>query len=248
MGDGGPPHRYLTAIRERYPLSMHGVGMSLGSADGIDDQHLQSLLGLINRYQPGQVSEHLAWSHFNRKFHNDLLPLPYNEESLETVVANIDRVQEVLARQILVENPSSYLDFHDNTYTEAEFLTELTRRTDCGLLLDINNIYVSACNQAFDASDYLACIPWHRVGEIHLAGHAVQQIDGATIRIDDHGSPVKDAVWKLHEQAMRYLGRRIPVMIEWDTDIPEFSVLLEEAAKADAIADEMRPISDAPVR
>lgn len=242
MGDGGPPHRYLTAIRERYPLSMHGVGMSLGSADGIDHQHLQSLAKLVSRYQPGQVSEHLAWSHFNKRFLNDLLPLPYNDDSLQTVVTNINRVQDGLAGPILVENPSSYLEFRDVTYSEPEFLAELTKRTDCGLLLDINNIYVSACNQGFDPYQYLTAIPWDRVGEIHLAGHAIKQIDGEQIRIDDHGSPVLDAVWKLHEQALRHLGRRVPVMIEWDTDIPEFDVLLGEAAKADAIADKIHPL------
>jgi hypothetical protein len=242
MGDGGPPHQYLTAIRERYPLSMHGVGMSLGSADGVDKQHLQSLLELVVRYQPGQVSEHLAWSHFNRKFHNDLLPLPYNDESLKTVAANIIQVQDALGRSILVENPSSYLEFSDEAYTEPEFLAELTNRTDCGLLLDVNNIYVSACNQGFDAYEYLKRIPWDRVDEIHLAGHAVNQIDDVQIRIDDHGSPVRDAVWTLHEQALRHLGRRVPVMIEWDTDIPELEVLLGEAAKADAIADVLLPL------
>jgi hypothetical protein len=242
MGDGGPPHRYLTAIRENYPLSMHGVGMSLGSADGVEQQHLQSLGNLVERYQPGQVSEHLAWSHFNKKFHNDLLPLPYNDESLQTVVANIIQVQEALGRTILVENPSSYLEFRDSAYTEPEFLGELTRRTDCGLLLDVNNIYVSACNQGFDPYQYLTCIPWDRVGEIHLAGHAVNQIDDVQIRIDDHGSPVVDAVWALHEQALRHLGRRVPVMIEWDTDVPELDVLLGEAAKANAIADRLLPL------
>lgn len=242
MGDGGPPHRYLTAIRERYPLSMHGVGMSLGSVDGIDVQHLQSLLKLVSRYQPGQVSEHLAWSHFEKKFHNDLLPLPYTDESMETAVANIIQVQDALGRPILVENPSSYLEFHDSAYTEPEFLAELTRRTDCGLLLDVNNVYVSACNQGFDAYQYLMRIPWERVGEIHLAGHAINQMDGVQVRIDDHGSPVKEAVWTLHEQALRLLGRRVPVMIEWDTDVPKFEVLLGEAAKADAMADKLLPV------
>lgn len=221
---------------------MHGVGMSLGSVDGIDKQHLQSLLELVNRYQPGQVSEHLAWSHFNKKFYNDLLPLPYTDESMETVVANIIQVQDALGRSILVENPSSYLKFHDATYTEPEFLAELTRRTDCGLLLDVNNIFVSACNQGFDPYQYLTCIPWDRVGEIHLAGHAVNQIDAVQVRIDDHGSPVKDEVWRLHGQALRHLGRRVPVMVEWDTDIPELEVLLAEAAMADAMADKLLPL------
>lgn len=248
MGDGGPPHRYLPAICEHYPLSMHGVGMSLGSSDGIDEQHLQSLLGLVNRYQPGQVSEHLAWSHFAKAYHNDLLPLPYNDDSLGVVVANINRVQDCLGIPILVENPSAYLEFQGNSYSEPEFLAELTRRTGCGLLLDINNIYVSACNMGFDAFDYLAHIPWESVGEMHLAGHSIQQTGEMEIRIDDHGSPVKDEVWNLHKQALRSIGRRVPVLIEWDTEIPDFAVLLAEAAKADALADEVHATKKAMVR
>lgn len=246
MGEGGPPHRYLTAIREHYPLSMHGVGMSLGSAEGIDKQHLLSLTKLVHRYQPGLVSEHLAWSHFNGRFMNDLLPLPYNDESLEAVCSNVMQVQDGLGRPVLVENPSTYLEFQDNKYSEPEFLTELTKRTGCGLLLDVNNIYVSACNQGFDADHYLQDIPWDRVGEIHLSGHALQQIDGVPIRIDDHGSSVKDAVWQLHEQALGHLGRRVPVMIEWDKDIPELDILHDEAIKADRIADAIQaPVTHA---
>ena len=247
MGDGGAPHRYLTAIRERYPLSMHGVGMSLGSADGVDAQHLKSLATLVDRYQPWQVSEHLAWSHFKRRFHNDLLPLPYNDDTLKSVVHNISRVQDALARPILVENPSSYLEFNNNTYSEPQFLTELTQRTDCGLLLDVNNVFVSACNQGFDAYEYLADVPWDRVGEIHLSGHAIQEIDATEIRIDDHGSAVKDEVWRLHEWALQQLGRRVPVMVEWDTDIPEFDVLFGEAVKADVMMDELYPRQTAAV-
>ena len=242
MGDGGLPHRYLTAISDRYPISMHGVGMSLGSAGGIDNGHLEALTRLVSRYQPAQVSEHLAWSHYDNGFLNDLLPLPYDQESLQLVADNIDRVQNALARSILVENPSSYLEFRDNRYTEPEFLSELATRTGCGLLLDVNNVYVSACNQGFDPHRYLDSIPWDRVGEIHLAGHSIQQIDDAQIRIDDHGSPVRDAVWTLHQQALQHLGRRVPVMIEWDTDLPAFDALLDEAAKADAIADNLFPV------
>ena len=239
MGKGGLPHKYLTAIRERYPLSMHGVGMSLGSADGIDDDHLQALVKLVNRYEPGQVSEHLAWSHFNRVFLNDLLPLPYNDESLNTVTANVDQVQNTLSRTILVENPSSYLEFMDDTCTEPEFLTELVHRTGCGLLLDVNNIYVSACNQGFEPVSYLAGIPWDCVGEIHLSGHAIKEINGTKIRIDDHGSPVKDDVWQLYEIALSHSDSRIPTLIEWDTDIPKIEVLIGEAKKAEAITEKM---------
>lgn len=236
MGAGGAPHNYLSQIRSHYPLSMHGVGMSLGSADGLDKDHLQALAALVKRYEPEQVSEHLAWSHYNGVFLNDLLPLPYNDESLAVVVENIDRVQEALGRPILVENPSTYIDFNNNTCSEPEFLKELTCRSGCGLLLDINNVYVSARNQGFDPASYLSQIPTHTVGEIHLAGHSVQAIDGVEVRIDDHGSPVKDPVWQLHELALKCLGRPVPVLIEWDTDVPDLEVLLAEAEKADSIA------------
>ncbi len=239
MGAGGPPHRYLGEIRRHYPLSMHGVGLSLGSADGIDPQHLAALAQLVARYQPEQVSEHLAWSHFNGVYLNDLLPLPYDDESLQRVSDNIDRVQQALGRTILIENPSAYIGFRDNSYSEPEFLAELVQRSGCGLLLDVNNVYVSACNQGFDALAYLAAMPMAAVAEIHLAGHALQEIDGTEVRIDDHGSPVIDPVWNLHRQTLALLGRPVPVLIEWDTNVPEFEVLMAEASRADAIAGEL---------
>lgn len=242
MGDGGPPHKYLSEIRKNYPLSMHGVGMSLGSDDGIDLEHLHALAKLVERYQPEQVSEHLAWSHFNKVFMNDLLPLPFNEESLKVVSANIDLVQNTLGRTILVENPSTYLEFNNNTFSEPEFLIELTRRTGCGLLLDVNNVFVSACNQGFDPVAYISQIPKDSVGEIHLSGHAIQEIDGVEVRIDDHGSAVKDDVWQLHEITLKHLGKRVPMLVEWDTDIPEFHVLMSDAIKADAIADKINHV------
>jgi uncharacterized protein len=233
MGAGGPPHKYLTEIRDHYPLSMHGVGMSLGTASGIDESHLKALADLVDRYQPEQVSEHLSWSQTGGIFLNDLLPLPYDLESLNVLSANIDKVQTALGRTILVENPSSYIEFNNNTWSEPEFLNELVKRSGCGLLLDVNNIFVSACNQGFNPEEYIANIPKLAVGEIHLAGHTVQGINGVEIRIDDHGSPVIEQVWQLYIFALKFLGKPCPVLIEWDTDVPELSVLLDEAAKAD---------------
>ena len=233
MGRGGPPHKYLTQIRNHYPLSMHGVGMSLGSASGIDESHLKALCELVRRYEPEQVSEHLSWSHINGTFLNDLLPLPYHQESLQIMSANIDKVQNTLGQAILVENPSTYIAFSTSSWSEPDFLHELVKRTGCGLLMDVNNIYVSACNQGFDPYDYLANFPVTAVGEIHLAGHSIQNIDGVEIRIDDHGSPVKDSVWDLQEAALVRLGKPCPVLIEWDTDSPELSVLLHEAVKSE---------------
>lgn len=235
MGKGGLPHRYLTAIRELYPLSMHGVGMSLGSSDGIDQNHLQALVELVKRYQPQQVSEHLSWSHFNGIFLNDLLPLPYHAESLKVMSQNIDQVQAALGRKILVENPSAYIDFHESSWSEPEFLKELVLRTGCGLLLDLNNIFVSACNQGFDPYQYLESIPFQAVEEIHLSGHTIQRMGEQDIRIDDHGSAVKDDVWNLFEHTLGQLEHARPVLIEWDTDVPDLLTLKGEAVRSDYI-------------
>lgn len=235
MGDGGPMHRYLSAIRQCYPLSMHGVGMSLGSADGISEEHLAKLKDVVSRYQPEQVSEHLAWSHWNGIFLNDLLPLPYTGESLAVICENIDRVQSFLNRRILVENPSTYIDFSRSDYSEPEFISLICQKTGCGALLDINNVYVCAQNNGFDPRDYLDQFPLSEVGEIHLAGHSVVNLTvNKKICIDDHGSPVIDAVWNLFDQAIARMQTPPPVLIEWDTDIPEFSTLLAEAEKARA--------------
>lgn len=235
MGDGGPMHRYLSAIRERYPLSMHGVGMSLGSADGISQEHLVKLGEVVSRYQPEQVSEHLAWSHWNGIFLNDLLPLPYTDESLAVVCTNIDRVQSFLNRRILVENPSTYIDFSRSDYSEPEFISLICKKTGCGALLDINNVYVSAHNNDFDPSGYLSQFPLNAVGEIHLAGHSVVDLtENKKVRIDDHGSPVIDEVWKLFDQVIAVMQTPPPVLIERDTDIPEFDTFLAEAEKARA--------------
>ena len=235
MGSGGPPHRYLERIRRDYPLSMHGVGMSLGSAEALDKEHLVALKSLVDRYQPGLVSEHLSWSHGQEVFMNDLLPLIYTEEALQIVVSHVQEVQDFLGRQILVENPSTYLTVKNNEMSEIDFLVEVAKRSGCGLLLDINNVYVCARNHNFDPMAYIDAIPPHFVQEIHLAGHQVFDLNGTELRIDDHGSAVCEDVWHLHAHALSLVGEK-PMLIEWDTDVPELSVLLDEAAKADRIA------------
>lgn len=234
LAAGGPRLRALEKVRRDYPLSCHGVGLSLGSADGIDPRHLDRLATLYARLQPELVSDHLAWSTVGNTFLNDLLPLPYTEEALEIVRRNVERVQESLKRPILVENPSRYLDFAQSTIPEAEFLAELVRRTGCGLLLDVNNIHVSAHNIGFDPLGYLSAIPASAVGEIHVAGHAVHDTGWGTLLIDDHGSTVADPVWDLLAEALRRTGPR-PVLVEWDTRVPELPVLLCEAATADRL-------------
>lgn len=240
MGAGGVPHKYLTDIRADYQISMHGVGMSLGSATGVDPAHLQRLKALVDRYQPAQVSEHIAWSHLNGMdnrgiFHNDLLPLPYTPESLEVLCNNIDLVQTALGCQILVENPSTYLSFNSNEMPEPEYISEVQKRTGCGLLLDVNNVYVSANNNDFSTDEYIDSYPLHAVAEIHLAGHSVELIDEDRLLIDDHGSPVTDAVWALYSYTIDALERDVPVLIEWDTDVPDFDVMIDEARKASAL-------------
>lgn len=235
MGAGGLPHKYLKDINAQYPISMHGVGLSLGSADGVSDEHLQALKEVVERYQPAQVSEHLSWSHWNHTFLNDLLPLPYNQESLAVVVSNIHKVQDTLQRPILIENPSAYLGFKHSDMSETSFLKEVVKQSGCGLLLDVNNVYVSGNNQHYSCHDYLRDYPLEAVGEIHLAGHATEDIDGETVCIDDHGSPVIDPVWALFADTLSLLRHDVPVLIEWDTDIPSLDTLLGEAHKARTI-------------
>ena len=229
MGAGGPPHRRLEAIRELYPVSLHGVGLSLGSPGPLDGAHLARLAALTKRYQPALVSEHLAWSAHQRVFFNDLLPLPYTEESLARVCEHVDDVQDALKRTILLENPSTYLGFAETTIEETDFLAEIVRRTGCGLLLDVSNVFVSAINQGFDARRYLARLPYAGVGEIHLAGYADQADDtGLPLLIDAHNSPVRDAVLALYAEAVRKLGPT-PTLVEWDNDLPPWPELLREA-------------------
>ena len=234
MSAGGPRRHALFDLRHDYPVSLHGVGLSLGSAGGLSEHHLERLHGLIGDYEPFLVSEHLAWSVTAGHYYNDLLPLPYSEESLAAVCRNVDRAQERLGRRILVENPSSYLAFAQSAIPEPEFLAELVRRSGCGLLLDVNNLYVSATNLGFAPETYLAALPSDAVGEIHLAGHAVRAVEGHSLLIDDHGSRVCDAVWALYRRTLQRIGER-PALIEWDTALPSLEVLLDEAASADAI-------------
>lgn len=235
MGAGGSPHRYLAELAELYPLSFHGVGLSLGGAEPLSRRHLTRWRELVDRYQPVLVSEHVAWSNHGGYMLHDLLPVPYTEESLRTLCENIDQMQNALGRHVLIENPSSYLQFKDSIMAEAEFLVEATERTGCRLLLDLNNVFVSACNQGEDTSLYLTLIPGHLVEEIHLAGHSIEITDGGQVRIDDHGSPVCDAVWQLYRDAVATIGAR-PTLIEWDNDVPSIDVLLGEAKHAREVA------------
>jgi uncharacterized protein len=229
---GAPALRRLEALRRDYPVSLHGVGLSLGSADGLDGAHLERLATLAERLAPGLVSEHLAWSVAGGAYLNHLLPLPYTEESLAIVAGNVTRAQERLGRRMLVENPSSYLRFNYSPVPEAEFLAELARRTGCGVLCDVNNLFVSAANVGLEPLTYLDALPVEAVGEIHLAGHAENDADGIIVLIDDHGSRVPAGVWRLYEAALSRFGP-VPTLIEWDTDIPALEVLLDEAAAAD---------------
>jgi len=233
MGGGTSLH-YLEAIRRDYPLSLHGVGLSLGSAEDLDRAHLERARRVIERVEPGLVSEHLSWSAVGGAYLADLLPLPMTEEALEIVCRHVSEVQDYLKRRLLVENPSSYLRFRHSTIPEWEFLARVSARTGCGILCDVNNIYVSACNHGWDAAAYLAALPPSAIGEIHLAGHAVRTIEGGRVlRIDDHGSRVAPEVWALYAEALARFGP-VPTLIEWDTDVPPLEVLLEEAARAAA--------------
>jgi uncharacterized protein (UPF0276 family) len=232
---GGPALRALDAIRRDYPVALHAVGLSLGSADGLNTRHLDRLRSLVDRIQPMLVSEHLSWSVFGGVYVNHLLPLPYTAESLALVARHVDQAQTALGRQLLLENPSSYLQFRDSTIPEAEFLAELAGRSGCGLLCDVNNVYVTAHNFGLDAVRYLATLPVGAVGEIHVAGHSPSDADGQSLLIDDHGSPVSEAVWALYACALERFGA-VPRLIEWDTALPPLARLLDEAATADRIA------------
>jgi uncharacterized protein (UPF0276 family) len=237
---GGPATRYLDAIRRDYPVSLHGVGLSLGSADGLDAAHLARVRAVVARVQPGLVSEHLAWSVAGGTYLADLLPLPMTEEALDVVCQNVDRMQTALGRRILVENPSTYLRFTHSTIPEWEFLAHLTQRTGCGLLCDVNNIYVSACNHGWNPHTYFDALPLAAIGEIHLAGHSVRQLEGGRVlRIDDHGSRVAAPVWALYTAALQRFGT-VPTLIEWDTDVPPLHVLIEEAATAESALEAIR--------
>lgn len=235
MGAGGPPHRHLAAIRENYPLSLHGVGLSIGGAGPLDAEHLARLNGLVDRYQPGLFSEHLAWSSHDEGYLNDLLPLPYTQETLARVAAHVDQVQETIGRRILIENPSTYVRFAASDMSEIEFLSDLARRTGCGLLLDVNNVHVQATNHGFEAAGYIDAFPVEHVGEIHLAGHARDEDDlGEPLLIDTHDRQVDRIVWDLYARAVARTGP-VPTLIEWDADVPDWPVLHAEAMRAEAI-------------
>lgn len=227
----GPALRALERIRESAAISVHAVGLSLGSADGIDARHVRRLRRLVDRIDPVLVSDHLSWSSFGGSYLNHLLPLPYTPETLAVVAANVERVQDALGRAILVENPSSYLRFHDSSIHEAEFLGALARRTGCGLVCDVNNIYVTCANLDLDPLAHLDALPSTCIGELHLAGHCANDADGVTVLIDDHGRRVAPDVWDLYLEALRRFGPR-PTLVEWDTDVPALSVLIEEARHA----------------
>jgi uncharacterized protein (UPF0276 family) len=235
MGAGGPPHAQLTALRERYALSVHGVGLSIGSMQALDRAHLLRLRTLCDRYAPASFSEHLAWSSHDGVYFNDLLPLPYTEATLGRVADHVDEVQTVLGRQILLENPSTYLSFAESTIPEVDFLAELSRRTGCGLLLDINNVFVSATNHGTPPLAYLDRFPLDRVREIHLGGHDEDTDDaGAPLLIDSHRLPVAGEVWTLYRQVIARTGA-IPTLIEWDNEVPDWPTLRAEAIAAQHI-------------
>jgi len=242
---GGAPYLYLERIRQDYPMSMHGVGLSLGSVGGLDKEHLARLADLADHIEPGLISEHLSFARVGADYLNDLLPLPYTEEALAQVVSNVQQAQDAFKRPILVENASAYMTFAASTMPEHVFMAEVCRQAGCKALLDVNNVYVNARNHDFDASAFIAETPADIIGEIHLAGHAVNLFDdGQEIRIDDHGSHVDAAVWTLFEQAIAHAGR-VPALIEWDTRIPALEVLLDEAARAEKIMSAHSDAADA---
>lgn len=234
MGAGGVPHRMLEALRADHALSLHGVGLSIGGPSPLDPAHLARLRGLVDRYAPESFSEHLAWSTHDGAYLNDLLPLPYTATTLDLVCEHVETVQEALGMRILLENPSTYIIFENSEIPETEFLRTVARRTGCGLLLDVNNAYVSAVNHRFDPATYLAAFPLQAVGEIHLGGHAEEALPSGPLLIDDHASPVADPVWALYEGVIARAGA-LPTLIEWDNDVPAFATLLAEAERAQAV-------------
>jgi uncharacterized protein (UPF0276 family) len=236
---GGRPIEFLTTIRRDYAISLHGVGLSLGSAEGIDQAHLDAVQRVAECLEPCAVSEHLSWSVVGGIYLADLLPLPMTEEALAVVCRNVDAMQERLGRTILIENPSSYIRYRHSAIPEWQFLGAVAARTGCDILCDVNNIYVSACNHGFHPLAYLDGLPPARIGEIHLAGHTARTLaNGVTVRIDDHGSRVIPAVWSLYDAALARFGR-VPTLIEWDTDVPDLGVLVAEAAEAQRRLDQL---------
>ena len=242
MGAGGTPHRMLEALRHRYPLSIHGVSMSIGSPAALNKQHLARFREVIRRYEPFLVSEHLAWSSHEGFYLNDLLPLPYTTSTLNTVCSHINQVQDTIQRQLLLENPATYITFASSTFSETDFLSEVVSRTGCGLLLDINNVFVSATNHGFLAQDYLSAFPLKSVGEIHLAGHSEQTDDeGERLLIDSHDRAIADPVWALYENLITQ--RPLPTLVEWDSELPDWPYLKAEAMKARKLLSQYREVS-----
>ncbi len=241
MGAGGPPHAQLTKIRQDYALSVHGVGLSIGGAGDLDIDHLNRLKAVCDRYEPEFFSEHLAWSTHTSGYYNDLLAVPYTDATLATVVEHIDQLQTHLHRQVMLENPSTYIRFEDSTWDEVDFIEEIAKRSGCCLLLDVNNVYVSAVNHGWNPADYIARFPLHRVHEIHLAGHTETVDDtGARLLIDAHNGVAIDPVIALYEQVLTAIGPQ-PSLIEWDNDIPDWLTLYDEVRRIEAILDTHRP-------
>ncbi|MBL0317863.1 MAG: DUF692 domain-containing protein [Alphaproteobacteria bacterium] len=236
--EGGPLLANLEAIAQHYPLSFHGVGLSLGSASGLDLNHLATLKKLVCHFSPALVSEHISWSRVGETVMNDLLPIPYTEESLAIVCDHVNQVQDCLRRTLLVENPSSYIAYNHSTLLEWEFMAEVSQKTGCGILLDVNNIYVSSQNHGFDALTYIHYLNPAMIHEIHLAGHHVELVEGYPLHIDTHSTHVCNDVWELYAQTLKHTGPK-PTLIEWDSEIPSLSVLMDEAAKAQMILENL---------
>jgi uncharacterized protein len=235
MGAGGAPHAAFAKLREDYPVFLHGVGMSLGGEAPLNREHLKRFRHVTDRYEPMVVSEHLAWSSHDTTYYNDLLPVPYTKTVLDRVISHIHQFQDAVQRMMLLENPSTYVAFEQSDMSETDFLREVVKQTGCGLLLDVNNVHISATNHGYSAEQYLADFPLDRVREIHLAGHATEEDEkGAPLLIDTHDRDVSDAVWSIYETVIAQTGS-VPTLIEWDNDVPPWAVLKAEATKADAI-------------
>jgi uncharacterized protein (UPF0276 family) len=237
MGAGGPPHHYLEAIRNNYPISLHGVALSVGGESPLNRDHLVRLKALLERYECGLFSEHLAWSTHEDAYLDDLLPVPYTGKTLQRVCDHVNETQDFLGRKMLLENPSTYVQFEESTMSEIEFISQVATRTGCGLLFDVNNVFITCKNHNMDPDGYIDAFPVEHVGEIHLAGHDERRDDtGAPLLIDAHGSPVVNRVWKLYERAISRVGP-VPTLIERDANVPPLADLLAEAARADRVLD-----------